>query len=243
MNTELFNQYQAKPSIELRNKIVEDNLYMVDILIRKYLGKGVDYDDLYQVGAMALVSAVERFDISKGFEFRSFATPTILGEIKKYFRDKQWSLKVPRRIKEIAMKVQDVKNDLTVKLGRVPTINEIAEETGFTNEQIIQAMESSKAYGTYSLDGFANQNQEESDENPMDRYVGFEDAGYEKVELHEIFSNVLDKFSETYKYIFKQRFIENKSQATIAKELGVSQMTISRAEKSIIAEFIKEIRK
>ena len=141
------------------------------------------------------------------------------------------------------MKVQDVKNDLTVKLGRVPTINEISEETGFTNEQIIQAMESSKAYGTYSLDGFANQNQDESDENPMDRYVGFEDSGYEKVELHEIFSNVLDKFSETYKYIFKQRFIENKSQAIIAKELGVSQMTISRAEKNIIAEFNKEIRK
>ena len=87
MNVELFNQYQASPTIELRNKIVEEYLFMVDILIRKYLGKGVDYDDLYQVGALALVSAVERFDVSKGFDFKSFATPTILGEIKKYFRD------------------------------------------------------------------------------------------------------------------------------------------------------------
>ena len=88
MNSELFNRYAENPTIELRNQIVEDNLYMVDILIRKYLGKGVDYDDLYQVGALALVSAVERFDVSKGYEFKSFATPTILGEIKKYFRDK-----------------------------------------------------------------------------------------------------------------------------------------------------------
>ena len=118
MNSELFNRYAENPTIELRNQIVEDNLYMVDILIRKYLGKGVDYDDLYQVGALALVSAVERFDVSKGYEFKSFATPTILGEIKKYFRDKQWSLKVPRRLKEIATKVQEVKGDLSVRLGR-----------------------------------------------------------------------------------------------------------------------------
>ncbi len=88
-----FQEYKANPTIAKRNKLVEDHLYMVEILIRKYLGKGVEYDDLYQVGALALVSAVERFDPDKGFEFSSFATPTILGEIKKYFRDKQWSLK------------------------------------------------------------------------------------------------------------------------------------------------------
>ena len=151
MNSELFNRYAENPTIELRNQIVEDNLYMVDILIRKYLGKGVDYDDLYQVGALALVSAVERFDVSKGYEFKSFATPTILGEIKKYFRDKQWSLKVPRRLKEIATKVQEVKGDLSVRLGRAPSVEEISEATGFTHEQIMQALESSKAYGTYSL--------------------------------------------------------------------------------------------
>lgn len=91
MEQDLFIEYKKNPSIELRNEIVEKHLYMVDILIRKYLGKGVEYDDLYQVGALALVSAVERFDPDKGFEFSSFATPTILGEIKKYFRDKQWS--------------------------------------------------------------------------------------------------------------------------------------------------------
>ena len=145
---ELFEQYKDNPTIDKRNEIVEKYLYMVDILIRKYTGKGVDYDDLYQVGAMALVSAVERFDPSKGFEFSSFATPTILGEIKKYFRDKQWSLKVPRRLKEIASKVTESKEALYAKYQRNPTAEEIAEYTGYTVEQIIEALESSQAYGT-----------------------------------------------------------------------------------------------
>ena len=238
MNSELFDQYAKHPTIELRNKIVEENLYMVDILIRKYLGKGVDYDDLYQVGALALVSAVERFDPSKGYEFKSFATPTILGEIKKYFRDKQWSLKVPRRLKEITSKVYEVKSDLASKLGRAPSIEEIAEVTGYSREQIMQSRESSKAYGTYSLESAGAS--EENEDNPLEQYIGFEDAGYERVEINDIISKVLAGFSDTYKRIFRERFIENKSQAAIAKELGVSQMTISRAEKSIIEQFKKE---
>ena len=207
--SELLKEYAENPTIELRNRIVEENLYIVDILIRKYLGKGVDYDDLYQVGAMALVSAVERFDPTKGYEFQSFATPTILGEIKKYFRDKEWSLKVPRRMKENAGKVQEAKEKLTGKLGRVPTVEEISEITGLTHEQIIQAMESAKAYGTYSLDSPATTSDEEADAAALEKYIGFEDNGFERVELGEIINNVLKNFSDTYKYIFKQRFILN----------------------------------
>ena len=238
MSLEQFNLYVENPTIELRNQIVEENLYMVDILIRKYLGKGVDYDDLYQVGALALVSAVERFDPAKGFEFKSFATPTILGEIKKYFRDKQWSLKVPRRLKEIASKVQEVKADLSAELGRTPSVDEIAEVTGFTNEQIMQALESAKAYGTFSLESAGTG--DDGDESPLEQYIGFEDMGYERIEIKEIIDNVLSQLSESYRHIFKMRFIENKSQAVIAQELGVSQMTISRAEKRIIEQFKKE---
>ena len=141
-NREKFTEYKKNPTIELRNEIVEEHLYMVDILIRKYLNKGVEYDDLYQVGALALVQAVERFDPERGFEFSSFATPTILGEIKKYFRDKQWSLKVPRRLKEISSKIQDVKDKLYSEYRRSPTVSEMAEATGFTEEQIIEAIKS-----------------------------------------------------------------------------------------------------
>ena len=243
MTAELFREYAINPSIELRNQIVEENLYMVDILIRKYLGKGVEYDDLYQVGALALVSAVERFDISKGFEFKSFATPTILGEIKKYFRDKQWSLKVPRRMKEISTKVQEVKDQLTTKLGRAPNLDEISEATGFTHEQIMQARESAKAYGTFSLDSANNNLGEEGEDNLLEKYVGFEDVGYERIEMNEIIRSVLEQLNDNHRYVFKERFIFNKSQADIAKALGVSQMTVSRAEKAIIEKFKKEMNR
>lgn len=243
MTSELFKEYAKNPSIALRNQLVEENLYMVDILIRKYLGKGVEYDDLYQVGALALVSAVERFDPDKGYEFRSFATPTILGEIKKYFRDKQWSLKVPRRLKEISSKVQEVRDQLTTALGRAPTLDEITAATGYSHEQIMQAMESAKAYGTFSLDSANNSQSDDSEENLLEKYVGFEEVGYERIEINEIINAVLEKLSDTYRYIFRERFIYNKSQAEIARALGVSQMTVSRAEKAIIEKFKKEISK
>ena len=237
-----FIEYKKNPTIEERNALVEDHLYMVDILIRKYLGKGVDYDDLYQVGALALVNAVERFDPSKGYEFSSFATPTILGEIKKYFRDKEWSLKVPRRMKEIAAKVQDVQDDLHLKLARKPTIAEIAEATGFTEEQIVEAIESAHAYNAYSLDQSFDEAGEDGESAFLEKYTGFEESGYRQVELSEIIHSVLDKMSEQDKYIFRERFIYNRSQADIASTLGVSQMTISRAEKKIIERFRKEVK-
>lgn len=243
MTTDIFKRYAEHPTIELRNQIVEEHLYMVDILIRKYLGKGVEYDDLYQVGALALVAAVERFDPEKGFEFRSFATPTILGEIKKYFRDKQWSLKVPRRLKEISIKVQEVRDQLTTKLGRAPTLDEISEVTDFTHEQIMQAMESAKAYGTFSLDSANNGLGDDGEENLLERYVGFEEIGYERVEINEIITTVLNKMNDTYRYVFKERFIFNKSQAEIAAAIGVSQMTVSRAEKAIVELFKNEINR
>ena len=239
---ERFIEYKKNPTVEERNALVEDHLYMVDILIRKYLGKGVDYDDLYQVGALALVNAVERFDPSKGYEFSSFATPTILGEIKKYFRDKEWSLKVPRRMKEIAAKVQDVQDDLHLKLARKPTIAEIAEATGFTEEQIVEAIESAHAYNAYSLDQSFDEAGEDGESAFLEKYTGFEESGYKQVELSEIIHSVLDKMSEQDKYIFRERFIYNRSQADIADTIRVSQMTISRAEKKIIEKFRKELK-
>ena len=238
-----FIEYRKNPTIELRNQIVEDHLYMVDILIRKYLNKGVDYDDLYQVGALALVHAVERFDPSRGYEFSSFATPTILGEIKKYFQDKQWSLKVPRRLKEISAKVQAARDDLYLEMHRNPTVPEIAEATGLTEEQIIQALESSQAYGTYSLDKTFEDAGEDGDSSFLERYTGFDDKGFEGVELNEIIDKVMGELSEQNRYIFRERFIYNRSQTDIAKTLGVSQMTISRAERNIVNQFRREMEK
>lgn len=242
-NREKFTEYKKNPTIELKNKIVEEHLYMVDILIRKYLNKGVEYDDLYQVGALALVQAVERFDPERGFEFSSFATPTILGEIKKYFRDKQWSLKVPRRLKEISSKIQDVKDKLYSEYRRSPTVSEMAEATGFTEEQIIEAIDSSQAYGTYSLDKTFDDAGEDGENAFLERYTGFDEKGFERIETSEIIDSVLDTFNEQNKYIFRERFIYNRSQADIAKTLGVSQMTISRAERNIIKQFRAELHR
>ena len=243
MEQELFLEYKSNPNIELRNQIVEKYLYMVDILIRKYLGKGVEYDDLYQVGALALVSAVERFDPDRGFEFSSFATPTILGEIKKYFRDKQWSLKVPRRLKEMAAKIQDVKDSFYTENHRNPSVEEISVATGFSQEEVIEAMESSKAYGTYSLDKTFDDAGEEGESAFLEKYTGFEERGYDRIETLEIIESVLDKLSDQHRYIFKARFYYNKSQAEIAKVLGVSQMTVSRAEKNMISMFREELKR
>lgn len=240
---DLFDKYQNDPTNENRNAIVEKNLFMVDILIRKYLNKGVEYDDLYQVGALALVSAVERFDPSKGFEFSSFATPTILGEIKKYFRDKQWTLKVPRRLKEIAAKVYEIREQLSTQLNRPPTIAEISQQSGFTQEQILEAMESAQAYGTYSLDRTFDDAGEDGESTMLERYTGFDDPGYERVETSEIIQKVVDTLSEQHQIIFRERFLHNKSQSEIAAKLGVSQMTVSRAEKAMIQKFRGELHR
>ena len=225
--------------IEARNRLVEDHLYIIDILIRKYLGKGVEYDDLYQVGALALVNAADRYDPEKGFEFRTFAAPTILGEIKKYFRDKEWSLSVPRRHKEAAVRIREAEDRILVEKGRAATIPELAEATGLDEEDVILALDSAKAYGTFSLEGSFESDDESG---ALEKFIGFNDAGFERIEIAEIVTSVLDSMSDTNRYIFRQRFLENRSQADIAKELGVSQMTISRAEKSIVDRFRKEVR-
>lgn len=240
LNQKLFDRYHKTKELSVRNEIVESYLYMVDILIRKYLNKGVEYDDLYQVGALALISAVERFDPSKGFEFSSFATPTIIGEIKKYFRDKQWSVKVPRRLKEISGKLQVAREELFNTLQRNPTVPELAEYIGFPEEEVMQALEGSMAYNAFSLNQTFDDAGEEGDTPAFEKFTAVEDAGYSRLEYGEMISRVLENLSDTNRYIFRKRFVEDRSQAEIAKSLGVSQMTISRAEKNIKKRFQQE---
>ena len=128
-------------------------------------------------------------------------------------------------------------------MHRNPTVAEIAEATGLTEEQIIQALESAQAYGTYSLDKTFEDAGEDGDNSFLERYTGFDDKGFEGVEINEIINKVMDELSEKNRYIFRERFIYNRSQTEIAKTLGVSQMTVSRAERSIIEKFQKEMKK
>jgi len=243
-NAEMFARYAETRDVEVRNEIVCAYLYMVDILIRKYLNKGVDYDDLYQVAAMALVSAVDRFDVSKGYEFTSFATPTILGEIKKHFRDKEWSLKVPRRLKEIGIGISDAKEELFVKLQRMPNVSELAEHMKCSEEELLEAMESGKAYGAYSLHQSIFENEEDGEAGRvLEKFTAIEDKGYRSLEYEEIIRKVVADLSDNEKRIFHKKFIQNKTQTEIAKEIKVSQMTVSRAEKNIKTKLLKELSK
>ncbi len=236
-NKELFQQYRETGDKEIRNQIVERYLYIVEILIKKYLNKGVDYEDLYQVGSMALVFAVERYDASKGFEFTSFATPTIIGEIKRYFRDKGWAVKVPRRLKEISAQVSPAKEVLYGKLNRVPTVKELAEYLGYTEEEILEAMEGGQAYSTYSLNQTFDEGGDEGEGAALEKYTGREEQGYLSFENAELIKTILKDLSGKERDIFKKRFFKNETQQDIADEMGVSQMTISRLEKKIREKF------
>ncbi|MDF2999979.1 MAG: polymerase sigma 70 [Bacillota bacterium] len=241
-NKELFERYRETGSKELRNEIVERYLYIVDILIKKYLNKGVEYEDLYQVGSMALVFAVERYDTSKGFEFTSFATPTIIGEIKRYFRDKGWAVKVPRRLKEISAQISPAKEFLYGKLNRVPTVSELAQHLGYSEEDILEAMEGGQAYSTYSLNQTFDEGGEEGEGAVLEKYTGREEHGYKSFENAELIKSVLMELSDKEQDIFKRRFFKNETQQDIAQEMGVSQMTISRLEKKIREKFKTAVR-
>ncbi|MEL7654361.1 MAG: SigB/SigF/SigG family RNA polymerase sigma factor [Bacillota bacterium] len=241
-NKDLFEQYRQNRSIELRNEIVEKYLYIVDILIKKYLNKGVDYEDLYQVGSMALVFAVERYDASKGFEFTSFATPTIIGEIKRYFRDKGWAIKVPRRLKEISAQISPAKEVLYGKFNRIPTVKELADYLGYSEEEILEAMEGGQAYSTYSLNQTFDEGGDEGEGAVLEKYTGREELGYHSFENAELIKTVLKDLSEKERDIFRRRFFENETQQDIAEQMGVSQMTISRLEKKIREKFKAAIK-
>ncbi len=237
---ELFDQYQESKSIEIRNKIVEKYLYVVDILVKKYLNKGVDYEDLYQVGSMALIFAVERFDASKGFEFTSFATPTIIGEMKRYFRDKEWSVKVPRRLKELSSKLPGAKEALYNDLHRNPTVAEIAQYLEHSEEEILEAMESGQAYHTYSINQTFDESGEDGEGLYLEKFTGIEEDGFERFENNQLIHVVMKQMTEIEKEVFQRRFVNNETQQDIASALQVSQMTISRAEKRLKDKFREE---
>jgi len=237
---ELFREYLETRSEDLRNELAEKHLYLAEILARKYAGRGVDYEDLYQVASYALLLAIERYDPDKGVQFTSFATPTIIGEIKKYFRDTAWSLKVPRRLKEIAMRIPQAKEKLIEELGHVPTVPELAKELDVPEDEILEALEGSRAYTTYSLEQEAEASAEAGDSPIFEKYLGTEEKGYDDFETSSVVRNVMAELSDTEKDIMRKRFLQEMTQREVAEALGLSQMTVSRIEKAMRAKFRAE---
>ncbi|MCR1899989.1 SigB/SigF/SigG family RNA polymerase sigma factor [Irregularibacter muris] len=239
---ELFKKYAETKDVHIRNELIERYIYIPEILSRKYVNKGTDYEDIFQVASMGLIFAIERFDLSRGFEFPSFATPTIIGEIKKYFRDKEWLIRVPRRIQNLSKKINVAKVDLQQQLLRTPTIEDIAKHLEITQEEVIEAMEGSYAYAPRSLDMTYRVHSDDKELSLIDM-IGQADKNIEGIENKDFLDRAMDKLNEVEREVLKDRFFDLKTQSQIADKLGVSQMTVSRLEKKIIEKFKKELHK
>lgn len=240
---ELFRIYsENKENKEIRNILIERHLYLVNLLSKKYINKGVDFEDIYQVGSLALIYAIDRYNIDKGYEFSSFATPTIIGEIKKYFRDKVWTLRVPRRVQELNKKISEAKLILEQENKKHPKVKDIAKYLDCSEEEILEAMEASYGYQPVSLDSSSNEDSEDKDVTLMDK-VGHEENSFRNIEQKDFVEKFISTLNELEVKIFKDRFFLDKTQSVIAKELEISQMTVSRLEKKIVEKLKKEYEK
>ncbi|NLC03870.1 MAG: SigB/SigF/SigG family RNA polymerase sigma factor [Tissierellia bacterium] len=237
---ELFQYYSDNRDKETRDILIEKHLYIAEILSKRYANRGIEYDDIYQVASIGLIYAIDRYDIDKGFEFSSFATPTIIGEIKKYFRDRGWTIRVPRRIQELSKKINDSKIHLAQELQRSPTIADIAEYLKTTEEEILEAMEASKVYTPQSLDITYDSNNDDKDINLAD-IIGEEDIYFSKIDNNDFIMKIIEKLSNIEKEILIDRYINKKTQVVIANNLDISQMTVSRIEKKILEKLRKEV--
>jgi RNA polymerase sigma-B factor len=211
--------------ITLRQHLVEAQLPLVHHLAQRFRGRGEPYDDLVQVGTIGLIKSVDRFDTDRGVEFSTYATPTIIGEIKRYFRDKGWAIRVPRRLQELRMQIGSASAELTQALGRSPTPRELAETIGCSVDDILEGIESSNAYSTLSLD--AGDGDEDGAATMLDA-IGVDDENLEHVEIRESIKPLLDRLGAREKRILLLRFFKNMTQSQIAEEIGVSQMHVSR---------------
>lgn len=218
-----------------RDDLVRLHLPLVEHCARRFRNRGEPHEDLVQVGTIGLIKAVDRFDTERGVEFSTYATPTIIGEIKRYFRDKGWAIRVPRRLQELRMQITATTAELTQKLGRSPTPRELGEAIGCSVEEIIEGMESSNAYSTLSLDA-----SDSSDDGPPSLLdsLGVDDHNLEHVEIRESLKPLLEGLDPREKRILLLRFFKNMTQSQIADEIGVSQMHVSR----LLTKTLKQLR-
>jgi len=207
---------------ECRDELVRLHLPLVDHCARRFMNRGEPLDDLVQVGALGLIKAVDRFDVSRGVEFTSYGVPTIVGEIRRHFRDKAWAMHVPRRIKELSVRLSRLLDDLTTSLGRSPTIAELAEAAAVEEEDVIDALDAARAYSTRSLDAVS------AGSDQLGEHLADDDPGFEGVHDRWLLSAGLDALDPRARRIVELRFFQEKTQAQIAAELGISQMHVSR---------------
>jgi RNA polymerase sigma-B factor len=238
-DAELFRRFRDEKDENIRNEIVSRYMYLAEILAKKFINRGVDYDDIYQVACMALINAVERFDINAEVKFVSFATPTIVGEIKRYFRDKASVIRIPRRIYEVYQKVNQARDYLTQQKRRAPRVDEIADYLNLPEETILEIIESWNVYKIQSFD----QTLFEEDDLELHETVGEDDETFERINNRDFLEKAMKNFDEGERVFLRLRYFENKTQKEIAAHFNVSQMYISRLEKKTLEKFRKILRK
>ncbi|HJU48952.1 MAG TPA: SigB/SigF/SigG family RNA polymerase sigma factor [Gaiellaceae bacterium] len=211
---------------EAREALVNRYLPLVRSLAARYAGRGEPLEDLVQVGSIGLLLAIERFDTERGVQFTTYAVPTIVGEIQRHFRDRAWALHVPRRMKELSVRLTRTISTMTAELGRAPTIAELAGAVGAEEDEIVEALETSHAFSTRSLSQPLGANGAEDE--TMQDLLGVAEAGYSEVEDGVLVEAGLAALDERERRIVELRFFEGLTQSEIAARIGISQMHVSR---------------
>jgi RNA polymerase sigma-B factor len=238
---ELFLELQGAPEGDprrqrARDSLVEQHLPLVEHLARRFRNRGEPYDDLVQVATIGLIKSVDRFDLGRGVEFSTYATPTIVGEIKRHFRDKGWAVRVPRRLQELRLSLASATSELSQKQGRSPTVSELAAHLKISDEEVLEGLESANAYSTLSLD--AGDSGSGDEPMPVSETLGVEDEALEGVEYRESLKPMLEQLPPREKKILMLRFFKNMTQSEIANEIGISQMHVSR----LLARTLAQLR-
>jgi RNA polymerase sigma-B factor len=209
----------------VRNTLVELNLALVKFAAARFRSRSEPMEDIIQVGTIGLIKAIDRFELSRGVEFPTFAMPTIVGEIKRFFRDTSWSVRVPRRLQELRLDLAKAGDELAQHLDRAPTVGELADRLGLTNDEVVEGMAASNAYTASSLDA---QPEEDDSEGTLADRIGYEDHGLEGIEYVESLKPLIAQLPSRDRTILSLRFVANMTQSEIGDELGISQMHVSR---------------
>ena len=235
---DLLRRYHEQGDRAARAQLIERYMSLVRSLARRYASRGEQLDDLVQIGAIGLIKAIDRFDINRGVELTTYATPNIIGEIKRHFRDHGWAVRVPRGLQELSIQLMRVVEQLTGELSRSPTIAELAEATGASEEDVLEALETGRAYSPLSLSVSSSGDDDELD--PLES-LGDDDHEYEVSEDRAVLEPGLRVLDERERLILQLRFYEGLTQSQIAQRVGISQMHVSRLIRRALEKARKEI--
>jgi RNA polymerase sigma-B factor len=230
----LFTRWQQHGDQHAREELVQRFLPLARKLARRYSGAREPFDDLMQVASLGLVKAIDRFDSSRGTAFSSFAVPTILGELKRYFRDLGWAVHVPRGAQELALKVEEAQQQLTTKTGRAPSVYDLAEYLELSTEDVLDALETAGAHHTVSLD--TPRDDADGEAGTLADAFGEPDQRFEFVEASVSIAAAAQQLSARERRVLELRFVRDLTQTQIADLIGVSQMQVSRILRRALAQ-------